>query len=250
MTNWSECFQNSNVFEAGLSDLYKLTFTVLRPYFQKQKPMVIKYRNYKKFGKNLFRNNLPNKLLSKNVQTKHLDSFKATAQDIFDRDAPLKEKHVRCNHATIVTKNLRKAIIARSRVLNKFREDRTISSHVAYKRQRNICVKLLRKTKKDFFNNLDVKRVTDNKQFWKTVKPCLTDKTLKGERILLIENEKVESDEREIVKIFNEYFSKIVPNLDIQSPPSVILHHDPVLNTTKKFENHPSILEKTKTNSV
>ena len=82
------------------------------------------------------------------------------------------------------------------------------------------------------------------------MKPCLTDKTLKGERILLIENEKVESDEREIVKIFNEYFSKIVPNLDIQSPPSIILHHDPVLNTTKKFENHPSILEKTKTNSV
>ena len=79
-------------------------------------------------------------------------------------------------------------------------------SHVAYKKQRNICVKLLRKTKKDLFNNLDVKRVTDNKQFWKTVKPCLTDKTLKDERITLIENEKVVSDERELVKMSKNTF--------------------------------------------
>ena len=83
--------------------------------------------------------------------------------------------------------------------------------------------------------------VTENKQFWKTVKPCLTDKTLKGERITLIENEKVVSDERELVKIFNEYLSNILPNLDIQRPPSITLYHDPVLRAIKKFENHPSI---------
>ena len=47
------------------------------------------------------------------------------------------------------------------------------------------------------------------------MKSCLTDKTLKGERITLIENEKVVSDERELEKIFEEYFSNIAPNLDI-----------------------------------
>ena len=85
--------------------------------------------------------------------------------------------------------------MTRPRLLNKFEQDKTISSHVAYEKQRNTCVKLLRKTKKDFFNNLDVKCVTDNKQFWKTVKQCLTDKTLKSKRITLIESEKVVSDE-------------------------------------------------------
>ena len=75
------------------------------------------------------------------------------------------------------------------------------------------------------------------------MKQCLTDKTLKGERITLTENEEVVSGERELVKIFNEFFSNIVPNLDIQRPLSIILPHDPVLNAIKKFENHPSILE-------
>ena len=64
-------------------------------YLQKQKPGVTKYRNYKQFNNSLFRNDLLNELLSKKVQTKHLDSFKSTAQHIFDRHAPLKEKHVR-----------------------------------------------------------------------------------------------------------------------------------------------------------
>ena len=68
------------------------------------------------------------------------------------------------------------------------------------------------------------------------MKPCLFDKTLKGEGITLIEYEQVISNERELEKTFNEYFSNIVPNLDIQRPPGITLHHDPVLNAIKKFK--------------
>ena len=127
--------------------------------------------------------------------------------------------------------------MTRSRLLNKFRQERTILSHVAYKKQRNICAKLLWKTEKDFFNDLDVDRVTDNKQFWKTVKPCLTDKTLKDERITLIDNEKVVSDEKELVKIFNEYFSNIVSNLDNQRPPNITLHIESLCKKASRKNN-------------
>ena len=81
------------------------------------------------------------------------------------------------------------------------------------------------------------------------MKPCLTNKTLKDERITLIDYKKVMSDERELLKIFNEYFSNIVLNLDIERPPNITLHHNLVLNAIRKFENHQSILE-IKTNSV
>ena len=65
----------------------------------------MKYRNYKKNDKYLFRNDLLNELLSKNIQTRNLDSFKVTGQYVFDRHAPLKEKNVRCNYAVFVNKN-------------------------------------------------------------------------------------------------------------------------------------------------
>ena len=86
---------------------------------------------------------------------------------------------MRYNQDIFVNKNLRKTIMRRSKLLNTFRQDRTILSHVAYKTQLNICVQLLRKTKKYFSSNLNDKRVTDNKEFWKTVKPFLTNKTLR-----------------------------------------------------------------------
>ena len=82
------------------------------------------------------------------------------------------------------------------------------------------------------------------------MKPCLTDKTLKDERITLTENEEAVSDERELVKIFNEYFSNIVSNLHIQRSPNITLHHDPVLNTIKKFENRLKYTRDKKPSSV
>ena len=45
LTNRPKCFQKSNVFQTGLSDFHKLTFTALKAYFQKNKPKAIKYRN-------------------------------------------------------------------------------------------------------------------------------------------------------------------------------------------------------------
>ena len=48
--------------------------------------------------------------------------------------------------------------------------------------------------------------MTENRTFWKTVKPFLTDKTNKTSRITLIEEERVISQDHLIAKTFNEYF--------------------------------------------
>ena len=50
--------------------------------------------------------------------------------------------------------------MTRSRLLNEFRQERTISSHVAYQKQRKLSY--YEKLKKKLVNDLDVKRVTDN----------------------------------------------------------------------------------------
>ena len=57
----------------------------------------------------------------------------------------------------------------RSRLLNRYRKEKTEATRSACKRQKNFCVKLLRKIKKDFYNKLNVKYITENKLFWKIV---------------------------------------------------------------------------------
>ena len=104
----------------------------------------------------------------------------------------------------------------RSRLSNRYRKEKTEATRSAYKRQRNFCVKLLRKTKQEFYNNLNVKYITKTKLFGKTVKPN-TDKILKDERITLVENNKVVLDESELVEIFCKYFGNIAQNLSIDA---------------------------------
>ena len=69
-----------------------------------------------------------------------------------------------------MTKRLRKAIMLRSQLKKKFNNDKSEENSKKYKQQRNYCVKLLRKTKMEYFQNMDVNKVNDNKMFWKTLK--------------------------------------------------------------------------------
>ena len=48
---------------------------------------------------------------------------------------------------------------------------RSEQNRLYYVKQRNYCVSPLWKTKKDYYANLNVKDIIDNKQFWRTVKP-------------------------------------------------------------------------------
>ena len=67
------------------------------------------------------------------------------------------------------------------------------------------------------------------------MKQCLTDKTLKDERITLIANEKVVLDKRELAKIFNEYFSNIASKLDIQFRSNIFIHYEGSFTKYKVF---------------
>ena len=54
LTNQPSNFQHSEVFETNLSDFHLLTVTELKMNFQKQKPKIIAYRDYKTFDNNAF----------------------------------------------------------------------------------------------------------------------------------------------------------------------------------------------------
>ena len=98
-----------------------------------------------------------------------------------------------------MNKQLRKVIKTRTRLLNKYRKDNSAGNLFAYKRERNLCVKFLRKSKKVYCNNLNVKRATDNRKFWQTSKPNFTNKTLKDKRITLVDGDKVVTEEKDLV---------------------------------------------------
>ena len=109
--------------------------------------------------------------------------------------APLKEKFVRSNSSPFMNKELSKAIMKRSKLRNVYNKFPTNENMTIYKKQRNLCVKLSKKTKRDYFSNLNINKVTDNKQFWGCIKPLFSDKQTIRQKIVLIEEESILSNE-------------------------------------------------------
>lgn len=73
---------------------------------------------------------------------------------------------------------------------------------------------LIRKREKQFYGGLDIKDVTDNKKFWKTIKPLFSDKT-KLSNNHITRDKKVVTDNSEIAKTLNSYFINVVKSLEI-----------------------------------
>ena len=74
---------------------------------------------------------------------------------------------------------------------------------------------MLWKEKEKYFANLNVKKITENKNFWQTTKPFLSEKSKSKEKIALIEKEELVSDNTEVANCLNNFFSNIVKNLEV-----------------------------------
>ena len=69
---------------------------------------------------------------------------------------------------------------------NNFNNNPTDDNKKLYNRQRNICVSLLEKEKKNYYNNLDLKIFNDNNKNWQRIKHPFTDKKKTLKRNIII----------------------------------------------------------------
>ena len=89
------------------------------------------------------------------------------------------------------------------------------------------------------------RKQTDNKTFWKTAKPFLSDKTPSDKKITLIEKDKIIKTDRKTSNVLNILFSTIISNLNI-SEHAVFdcISNDinnRVLRYFVKYKDYPSI---------
>ena len=78
------------MFLKQLSDFDKLTFTVLKQYYTKQKPKVLFYKKTN-FCTNLFRSELESELSNHDINNVKYDIFLRTFLNILDKYGPMKK---------------------------------------------------------------------------------------------------------------------------------------------------------------
>ena len=117
---------------------------------------------------------------------------------------------------------------------------------------------MIRQEKKNFYSELKIRDITDNKTFWKKVKPFFTDKIQSKSKITLIEknivsregekvikSEEIISEDKAIAEVFNKFFINIVPNLKMSVEndfdTNFLKTEDPGLNEISEYKKHPSV---------
>ena len=109
--------------------------------------------------------------------------------------------------------------------------------------QRNLCKKLFKNTKKSYFENLDPKKVTDNRSFWRTVLLLFTQNSSKGENIYLVDDGKTISSDEELCETYSQ---NVVHTLNIPKPksfPMVSDNLDPIMYLIKAFDKYTCIVK-------
>ena len=129
----------------ALLDCHKLVLTVLKTSIPKGNPRQITYRDYKKFDSLKFNNELKNVLTIENID--NCTKFNEKFLEVLDQHAPLKKTLLRANHASYVSKALRKAIMWRSYLEKVYFKN----SFRALKKQKNFCSRLYEKKKRKKF---------------------------------------------------------------------------------------------------
>ena len=127
------------------------------------------------------------------------------------------KKFLRHNKNPYMTKDLRKQIMVRSKLRNIFKKNRNYENWCKCNRKRNLCLNLLRKTKKSFYKNLDEKQVSDNKVFREKVKPFFSDKGVNSSKITLVEKNSIIVEDKKIANIMNNYFINITKTLSLKT---------------------------------
>ena len=79
-------------------------------------------------------------------------------------------------------------------------------NRLGYKKQRNYCVSLMRQSKKQYYDSLNVNHITDNKNFWRVVKTNLSNKIYGTIRVMLRDGGKIISDTEKVADTFNKLF--------------------------------------------
>ena len=92
---------------------------------------------------------------------------------------------------------------------------------------------------------MDLNKITDNKTFWKQMKPFFSDKSKSSKHITFIEGEDIISENLKVAEILNNFFASSISNLNIRGyntpPPDPAL--DKISNIIYMFKSHPSILK-------
>eukprot|EP00112_Aurelia_sp_Birch-Aquarium-sp1_P015852 Seg3541.2 transcript_id=Seg3541.2/GoldUCD/mRNA.D3Y31 product="hypothetical protein" protein_id=Seg3541.2/GoldUCD/D3Y31 len=207
---------NSIVYANSFSD-HDLSGIVRKMHVQKFVPKTILTRDFSKYNKEAFKDDLQNVDWVEVLQTGEInerinagwDLFKQKLTAVIDRHAPFVERRKRGRSCTWLTKEIKQKMHERDYHFRKARQSGCEREWSTYKRLRNAVTEEIRQSKANSCRKMFRDNIEKPKDFWKQIKRSYpSNKKSPTSNVFRVEGELV-SDKKKISNGFCSFFTNI-----------------------------------------
>jgi exonuclease III len=239
--------------DTGSSDCHNLIGCIMKAHAPKRINKVLTYRNFKSFNEEHFLRDLS--CIDFAPCYTHTDTndmmsiYNGLFLDTLNKHAPIKTKRIKKVTPPFMNNDLRNAILKKCMLRNKYYKERNGTNWELYRNQRNFVTKLRKQSIRQYFVNKTT-GISNSKDFWKVVKPFLTDKnSIADDHIILRNDDNLVTDPLDVCNIFNKYFTNVAKSIGFEDTTTYgNINSNSIHNIIYSFRNHPSILEIKKQN--
>ena len=241
LTNTPERIASHMNVSIGVSDFHNFICAATRMYAPITTRRKIMYRSFKHFNDDNFNADLTMTPFHVCEMFDDIDdvmwAYHHLLNDVIDCHAPMKTKYLKKPQLPYMNGQLRKAINVKNMLHRKFLKCKDQINWNRYKLQRNLVNSLKRKSIREYFNERCNNQL-NNKKFWQTVRPFMSNSHNFGGNISLSEQDKLITKPMEVCSIFNDHFINIANDL---SEPDEIIGQS-VRTVTQFYRDHPAIV--------
>jgi hypothetical protein len=151
------------------------------------------------------------------------DTFNSELMKIIDKHIPLKQlsrKDVKHRSKPWITSGIRTSLKIKNNLYKKYIKSRTVYYHQKFKLYRNKINRLIKISKKDYYNKYFMSNKSNMKNIWKGIKQIINSKPRgsSSSPSKILEGENVLTDSKSIANAFNNFFANIGNNLATSIP--------------------------------
>ena len=143
-----------------------------------------------------------------------LQFFCSKLRAVFYDHAAFLEKRIKGKRVLGLSCEVKKSMNDRDKLLSKARKSKNEADWVAYKRLRNYCTNLIKRSKASFHRNLLSENIRNPRKFWSTIKTIFPSKSMKSKDTTAV-NVNCESRDNK----FSTYFKNAITTLKLAAIP-------------------------------
>ena len=244
ITNVHKRIKHVACLDIGLSDFHDLIYFSTKQFVPIRRNRVVMYRSYRHFNNEKYNKDLEQAPFHVGEIFDDYDDMyyfnEKLMFSIMNEHAPVKCRKIKHNSIPYMNSELRKCINVKNMLRRKFDKCNTQQNWALYRYYRNRVVNLRKQSIGRYIQKCTVN--TGSTEFWKTIKPLISDRSHANDNVTLMENGEIVNNADDLCDVMNSYFVNMAKDIGHVSNNISIQLNDKLEDIIDEYKNHDSCM--------